>query len=86
MIEQRLLPPLRAFNPDLILISAGFDGGKNDVGNARHDKAWNQGLDLSVGDYFWVTQKIQEVAACCCDGRIVSVLEVSNSSATIARS
>ena len=27
-ITQRLLPPLHAFNPDLILISAGFDAGK----------------------------------------------------------
>jgi acetoin utilization deacetylase AcuC-like enzyme len=27
----RLLPALRAFNPDLILISAGFDAAKGDV-------------------------------------------------------
>ena len=37
-IQIRLLPALRAFNPDLILISAGFDAAKGDVGNARHER------------------------------------------------
>jgi len=34
--RKRILPCLRAFHPDLILISAGFDATKNDVGNAKH--------------------------------------------------
>ncbi len=34
--RKRIVPALRAFNPDLILVSAGFDATKNDVGNARH--------------------------------------------------
>jgi acetoin utilization deacetylase AcuC-like enzyme len=37
-IEARLLPTLRAFNPDLIFVSAGFDAGKNDIGNSKIDK------------------------------------------------
>ncbi len=32
-VDKRLLFALRAFQPDLILISAGFDGGVHDVGN-----------------------------------------------------
>jgi len=36
-VERRLLPALRAFNPDLILISAGFDAGHGDLGNSRLD-------------------------------------------------
>jgi acetoin utilization deacetylase AcuC-like enzyme len=34
-VRQRLLPSLRAFNPDLILFSAGFDGGGTDQGNVK---------------------------------------------------
>ena len=32
-IQHRLLPTLRANAPDLVLLSAGFDGGNGDVGN-----------------------------------------------------
>jgi len=76
-IVQRLLPPLRAFNPDLIMISAGFDAAKDDVGNARNDKHHNraQGLDLEAEDYTWMTEKILEVADRCSKGRVVSVME-----------
>jgi hypothetical protein len=31
-INDTMVPALRAFNPDLILISAGFDAGHNDMG------------------------------------------------------
>lgn len=76
-IQDRLLPALRAFNPDLILISAGFDGTKGDVGNARHyiDGPEKMGLDLDPEDYAWTTRKILEIADICCQGRVVSVLE-----------
>ena len=33
------------------------------------------GMDLSVEDYTWLTDKINNVANLCCDGRVVSVLE-----------
>lgn len=36
-VESRMLPALRAFNPDLIMISAGFDAGNGDLGCARFD-------------------------------------------------
>jgi acetoin utilization deacetylase AcuC-like enzyme len=75
-IQNRLLPALRAFNPDLILISAGFDAAKGDVGNARHEKGRERmGLDLEPEDYAWTTRKILEIADICCQGRVVSVLE-----------
>lgn len=90
-IRNRLLPALRAFNPDLILISAGFDAAKGDVGNARHERGGREriGLDLEPEDYAWTTRKILEIADICCSGRVVSVLEggygrspVSNNSTT----
>ena len=37
IVAQRLVPALRAFDPDLILVSAGFDGAAGDVGNTRAD-------------------------------------------------
>ena len=76
-IQNRLLPALRAFNPDLIIISAGFDAAKSDVGNARHERGGREriGLDLVPEDYAWTTRKILEIADICCSGRVVSVLE-----------
>ena len=60
-IEHRLLPALRAFNPDLIIISAGFDAVKGDVGNAKHMAGGKEkmGLDLEPEDYAWTTQKVK---------------------------
>lgn len=75
-IQNRLLPALRAFNPDLIIISAGFDACKGDVGNARHERGGEKiGLDLEADDYAWTTRRILEIADICCQGRVVSVLE-----------
>ena len=76
-IQNRLLPALRAFNPDLILISAGFDACKGDVGNAKHEVGGKEkvGIDLEPEDYAWTTSKILEIADICCQGRVVSVLE-----------
>jgi len=76
-IQNRLLPALRAFNPDLILISAGFDASKGDVGNAKHEAGGKEkmGIDLEPEDYAWTTSKILEIADICCQGRVVSVLE-----------
>ncbi len=75
--EKRVLPALRAFCPDLILVSAGFDGGKDDIGNARlsGDPPHDQGLDLETIDFDWATRRIARVADICCGGRVVSVLE-----------
>lgn len=62
-IEQRLLPALRAFNPDLILLSVGFDACRGDVGNARHYKNGRkiQGIDLEPEDYAWTTEKVSKL-------------------------
>merc|ERR1711871_957334 len=71
-ISQRLLPSMRAFNPDLIMISAGFDAGKGDLGCCKNG---SYGSDLLSSDYEWITDQIRNVARICCDGRIVSSLE-----------
>jgi hypothetical protein len=76
-IQHRLLPALRAFNPDLIIISTGLDAANGDVGNARHERGGRErlGLDLDPEDYAWTTRQICQVADVCGHGRVVSVLE-----------
>lgn len=61
-----LLPELRYFHPELILISCGFDGHARDpIG----------GLCYTSELYYWMTQRLVEIANDCCAGRIVSALE-----------
>jgi acetoin utilization deacetylase AcuC-like enzyme len=64
--ENRVLPRLRDFAPELIVVSAGFDAHMRDpLAN----------LNLVEADFAWATQKIMEVADRCADGRVVSLLE-----------
>jgi acetoin utilization deacetylase AcuC-like enzyme len=64
--ENRVLPRLRAFAPELIVISAGFDAHMRDpLAN----------LNLAEADFAWATQKIMEIADHCAGGRVVSLLE-----------
>jgi acetoin utilization deacetylase AcuC-like enzyme len=64
--EQIILPRLRDFRPELIVISAGFDAHMRDpLAN----------LNLLEPDFAWVTRAIMTVADQSADGRVVSVLE-----------
>ena len=60
------LPALHAFDPQLILVSAGFD--------AHRDDPLAQ-LELHEDDFAWITQAVCEYARTACHGRVVSVLE-----------
>ena len=62
----KIFPALKTFDPQLLLISAGFDAHKDDPLAA---------LGLVADDYRWLTQQLMAIAADCCSGRIVSVLE-----------
>ena len=64
--EQTILPRLREFGPDLVVISAGFDAHLRDpLAN----------LNLVEADYAWVTQKLMQIADASANGRVVSLLE-----------
>lgn len=65
-MSDRVLPSLRAFNPDFLIISAGFD--------AHRDDPLAQ-LELVEDDYVWITNELRAVADQCCDGRLISCLE-----------
>jgi len=57
---------LNTFKPDLIIISAGFDG---------HESCLVRATNFKDEDYTWMTEEIMTIANRHCDGRIVSVLE-----------
>ncbi len=64
--ETKAFPRLRAFKPELIIISAGFDAHQDDpLAN----------LNWSTGDFAWITEKLCQIAGEICNGRIVSTLE-----------
>jgi len=65
-MEQLAMPFLAAHEPELILISAGFDAH-------RLDPLAN--LNLDGADFGWITQKACELAAKTAHRRVVSVLE-----------
>ncbi|GLK56466.1 acetoin utilization deacetylase AcuC-like enzyme [Methylopila capsulata] len=64
--DDAILPSLKTFSPDLIVISAGFDAHKRDPLG---------GLWLVEDDYSWMTKRLMDVADEHAGGRVVSVLE-----------
>ena len=66
-LEQHVLPACRRFNPDMVFISAGFDGLATDP--------LGSDLGLSPEDYFWITRQVVHLSAECCSGRVISVME-----------
>ncbi len=65
-VEAAWLPRIEAFRPQLIMISAGFDGHAED--DMSH-------FNLREPDYAWITRKLHEAARRHADERIVSCLE-----------
>ena len=76
-VETHWLPALDAFKPQMLFISAGFDGHRDDyMGN----------IGLLEADYAWITQQIVQVAQRHAQGRIVSCLEGGYELSPLARS
>ncbi|KXF88764.1 histone deacetylase family protein [Phaeobacter inhibens] len=62
----QVFPRLRAFKPELIVISAGFDAHQDDP---------LAELNWSTEDFRWLSRELCALAAEICAGRIVSTLE-----------
>ena len=76
-MQSRILPALKNFAPDLVLISAGFDAHEDDpLANLR----------LKEADFAWATMKLADVAHKHCHGRLVSMLEGGYDLGALARS
>jgi len=77
VVSDLWMPRLREFQPQMILISAGFDA---------HYEDEMGGMKLLEKDYAWVTEQLKQLAEQCAEGRIVSMLEGGYSLSALARS
>ncbi len=74
---EHCLPRIEAFEPQLILISAGFDGHRAD--DMAH-------FNLLEFDFAWITRKLLHLANASAEGRVVSCLEGGYELHALARS
>ena len=64
--ERIAFPRIKAFEPELIIISAGFDAHQDDP---------LAELNWSTEDFVWLTKQLCALANDLCEGRLVSALE-----------
>jgi acetoin utilization deacetylase AcuC-like enzyme len=77
VVDEVWLPRLRAFQPQAIFISAGFDAHReDDLGQ----------MGLVEADYAYITQRLMEVADEYGEGRVISTLEGGYNLSALARS
>ncbi|HAA92285.1 MAG TPA: acetoin utilization protein, partial [Rhodospirillaceae bacterium] len=76
-METTILPALRAFAPEILFISAGFDAHADDPLAM---------LNLTEDDFRWATTELCKVADEFCGGRVVSTLEGGYNLEALARS
>ena len=65
-MRERILPAIRAFAPELVLISAGFDAHRRDP---------LAEINLDAEDFAWATAELMEIADASANGRVVALLE-----------
>jgi acetoin utilization deacetylase AcuC-like enzyme len=66
MFKEKVLPALRRFDPQVLLISAGFDAAQRDP--LAH-------LAVTEDGFRWMTVQLKSIAAQCCNGRMLCLLE-----------
>jgi len=76
-VTEELVPAALAFKPDLVLVSAGFDAHRDDPLG---------GMDLTAESYATLARAVKDIAARCCAGRLVAVLEGGYDLAALADS
>ena len=64
--EEKLKPPAIAFDPDFVIISAGFDAHKDDPLG---------GMRVTAKGFAEMTRIVKDIADLCCGGRVITVLE-----------
>ncbi len=64
--ENRILPAVEAFRPEIILVSAGFDAHRADP---------LAQLELEAADFAWATRRLLAIARHHAGGRLAAVLE-----------
>jgi acetoin utilization deacetylase AcuC-like enzyme len=76
LFDEKVLPKLRSFDPQVLLISAGFD--------AHRDDPLAQ-VSLSDDAYETMTRKLVAIADAHCQGRLISILEGGYDLAALSR-
>ena len=77
VVEEIWMPRLEQFEPQMILVSAGFDAHReDDLGQ----------MSLVEADYAYMTARLLELAGRHCGGRLVSSLEGGYNLSALARS
>jgi len=76
-VTNKWIPALEQFKPQMIFISAGFDA---------HEDDYLGGLNFTEDDYYWVTEKIVNIANKYAEGRIISNLEGGYNTEALAKS
>ncbi len=77
VFEERIIAALKAFKPELLFISAGFDAHVRDpLGEQR----------LMTADFAWLTQELMAVADAYCGGKLISALEGGYNPEAVANS
>ncbi|MFW6058898.1 MAG: histone deacetylase family protein [Phycisphaeraceae bacterium] len=66
VFQAQVLPRLREFAPQFLLLSAGFDAAAEDP--LAH-------MNVSPQGFEWMTRQLKETAESLCNGRLVSALE-----------
>jgi len=66
VFAKTVVPLVRDFDPDLILLSAGYDA---------HVRDPLGGMNVSAAGFARMTQSLLEAARDCCEGKLVAVLE-----------
>ncbi|MCD6288600.1 MAG: histone deacetylase, partial [Candidatus Hydrogenedentes bacterium] len=65
-VSDTIVPAVREFAPEFLLVSAGFDAHESDMLSSQH---------VSTRGYADITKLLMDCARDCCHGRLVSVLE-----------
>jgi acetoin utilization deacetylase AcuC-like enzyme len=76
-LQEMLKPRALEFDPDFVLISAGFDAHKDDPLG---------GMQITPEGFAQMTRTVKEIAEKSCQGRLVSVLEGGYGFSGLARS
>ncbi len=66
LMERDLFPAFERFEPEIILVSAGFDA---------HMEDHLADMNLSTDGFSWIMERLVEMAEIYADGKIISVLE-----------
>ncbi len=77
VFEERAIPALDAYAPEMVFFSAGFDAHReDDMGQ----------FGLVEADYVWITEQVMAIAERHAQGRIVSLLEGGYELSSLGRS